>query len=348
MVSRETILISVVIPNYNGSAFLETCLKSLERQTYRGFEVVFVDNASQDDSLEIVRRLAPWAVILEQSQNLGFSGGVNAGVRVAHGEWIAVLNNDTEASEDWLEECLAALERHPAVSFLACRILDFRDRRLLYSAGDCFLRTGIGYRRGHGQIDAPAYQREAEIFSACGCAALYRKSALEAAGGFDQKFFAYMEDVDLALRMQAAGAHGYYVPHAVVFHLGGGTSGGESSRLTVRLHTRNSVLLLLQSVPAVIVWRCLPMIVLGQAAWLARVVARGRLLSYLRGLAGVLPLLPSALDRRRPMRALWRKSRNDLWRGILKSENLARMDFPARNPDHPSTFLHWYFRLFSP
>jgi hypothetical protein len=348
MVSRDTILVSVVIPNYNGSAFLETCLKALERQTYRGFEVLFVDNASQDDSLEIVRRLAPWVVILEQSKNLGFSGGVNAGVRVARGEWIAVLNNDTEASEDWLEECLAALERHPEVSFLACRILDFRDRRLLYSAGDCFLRTGVGYRRGHDQIDSPAYQREAEIFSACGCAALYRKSALEEAGGFDEKFFVYMEDVDLGLRIQAAGAHGYYVPQAVVLHRGGATSGGEFSRLTVQLHTRNSVLMLLQSVPAVVLWRCLPMIVLGQAAWLARVLAHGRLLSYLRGLAGVFPLLPPALARRRLMRPLWRKSRNDLWNRILESENMARMDFPARKPDHSSTFLHWYFRLFSP
>jgi GT2 family glycosyltransferase len=348
MVSRETILVSVVIPNYNGSAFLETCLRSLERQTYRGFEVLLVDNASQDDSLEIVRRVAPRVMILEQSQNLGFSGGVNAGIRVARGEWIAVLNNDTEISEGWLEECLAALERHPDVSFLACRILDFTDRRLLYSAGDCFLRAGVGYRRGQDQVDAPAYQRETEIFSASGCAALYRKSALEEAGGFDKKFFAYMEDVELGLRMQATGAHGYYVPQAVVFHRGGATSGGEFSRLTVRLRTRNSVLMLLQSVPAVVFWRCLPMIVLGQASWLARVLLHGRLPSYLRGLAGVFPLLPAALDRRRTMQPLWQKSRNDLWQGILKSENMARMDFPARKPDHSSTFLHWYFRLFSP
>ena len=338
----------MVIPNYNGSAILEACLKSLERQTYRGFEVLFVDNASQDDSLELVRRLAPWAVILEQPQNLGFSGGVNAGVRVARGEWIAVLNNDTEASEDWLEKCLAALERHPDASFLACRILDFRDRRLLYSAGDCFLRAGVGYRRGQDQIDGSAYQRETEIFSASGCAALYRKPAYEEAGGFDEKFFAYMEDVELGLRMQAAGAHGYYVPQAVVFHRGGATSGGEFSRLTVRLRTRNSVLMLIQSMPALVFWRCLPMILLGQASWLARVLVHGRLLSYLRGLAGVFPFLPSALERRRLMQPLWQNSQTDLWRGILKSENMARMDFPARKPDHSSTFLHWYFRLFSP
>lgn len=339
-------LFSVVIPNYNGARYLEACLTSLNRQTQFPAEVILVDNASRDNSLEVVRRIAPRARILEQKQNLGFAGGVNAGIRVARGLWLAVLNSDAEVSETWLEECAAALKRHPDAAFLACRILDSKDRLRLYSAGDCFLRACIGYRRGQERHDGAQYHQEMEIFSACGCAALYRRSVFEDAGGYDERLFAYLEDVDLALSLQAAGYRGYYVPRAVVFHRGGATSGGEFSPLSVRLRTRNSAILLIQSVPYRVFWRCLPMILAGQASWLGRVIARGRLWSYLRGLAGILPLLPNALRRRRKMRRLWRESSNRLWRAILHSEAEAYKDFTGPRGDSRSWFLYWYFRVF--
>lgn len=276
--------ISIVIPNYNGGTCLETCLRSLLRQSYSKFEILVVDNASQDHSMEVAGRLAPQARLLPQPRNLGFAAAVNLGSHEAGGDWIAVLNNDTEAAADWLAECVSAIARHPDASFLACRILDFANRELIYSAGDCFLRTGIGYRRGQAQMDGEQYSREIRIFSACGCAALYRKEVLDAAGGYDNEFFAYLEDVDLGLRLQAAGARGYYVPEARVYHVGGATSGGEFAPLAVRLRTRNAILLLLKSVPGCVLRRSWPMILSGQASWLGRALAHGRLLSYVRGL----------------------------------------------------------------
>jgi GT2 family glycosyltransferase len=343
---RATPSVSVVIPNYNGAAFLETCLASLARQTCSPLEILLVDNASQDDSLEITRRVIPSAVILGQKQNLGFAAAVNAGIRAARGEWIAVLNNDTEVSDGWLETAAAALDRHPEAAFVACRIMEFEDRNRLYSAGDCFLRTGIGYRRGQEQRDAPMYREEIEIFSAGGCAALYRKSVLDELQGFDGKLFAYLEDVDLGLRLQAAGYRGYYAPQSAVFHRGGGTSGGEISPLAVRLRTRNSILLLMQSLPARILWRCLPMILVGQASWLVRVAKWGRLGSYLRGLAGVVPLIPAAMKHRSRIRPAWKAAPGRLWKAILQSETLARKDFPRNGSEPRSTFLTWYFRWF--
>jgi GT2 family glycosyltransferase len=190
------------------------------------------------------------------------------------------------------------------------------------------------------------YHEEVEIFSAGGCAALYRKSALDELQGFDAKLFAYLEDVDLGLRLQAAGYRGYYAPQSAVFHRGGGTSGGEFSPLVVRLRTRNSLLLLIQSLPAGILWRCLPMILLGQASWLSRVVRAGRLGSYLRGLAGVVPLIPSAMKRRRRIRPVWKAAPGRLWKSILQSETLARKDFPRNGSQPNSNFLTWYFRTF--
>ncbi len=336
---------SIVIPNYNGAACLEPCLRSLLHQSYEQAEILVVDNASRDHSLEMVRRVAPQARILLQTTNLGFAAAVNRGIEAARGDWIAILNNDTEAARDWLAECHAAVERHPDASFLACRILDIHRRDHIYSAGDCFLRAGIGYRRGQEKADCEEYRDERQIFSACGCAALYRREAIEAACGYDERFFAYLEDVDLGLRLQVAGACGYYVPTAIIYHQGGATSGGEFAPLAVRLRTRNAILVLLKSVPGRILWRCWPMILAGQAAWLGRAAANLRLLSYLRGLAGVVPLAPAMIRARSSLRRQWRYSADRLWRAILESENLARRDFqrPGLQASH---FLSWYFRIF--
>jgi GT2 family glycosyltransferase len=110
-----------------------------------------------------------------------------------------------------LAACTRAIQTHTEADFFACRILDFGDPGRLYSAGDCFLRAGVGYRRGQEQWDREEFHQECEIFSASGCAALYRKSALEMTGGFDERFFAYLEDVDLGLRLQSAGCRGCVV-----------------------------------------------------------------------------------------------------------------------------------------
>jgi hypothetical protein len=341
----ETPLISVVIPNYNGAACLEPCLRSLNRQTYRHFEVIVVDNASSDQSVEMTRREAPQARIVQQRQNLGFAAAVNRGIEAARGDWIAVLNNDTEAPEDWLAECAAAIARHPDASFLACRILEYDRPGRIFSAGDCFLRAGIGYRRGQEQADHERFDLEMPIFAACGCAALYRRIALADHGGFDERFFAYLEDVDLGLRLQAAGAQGYYVPRARIYHRGGTTSGGEFSPLAVRLRTRNAILLLLKSVPGPVLWRSVPMILISQFYWLGRVLAHGRLFSYLCGMAGIIPLIPVMLRNRRVLRATWAESGDRLWRSIQESELMVRDDCSRCHPDS-SHFLTWYFRLF--
>jgi GT2 family glycosyltransferase len=343
---RNLPLISIVIPNHNGAGYLETCLRSLRAQISENIEIVVVDNASQDQSVEVVQTSAPGAVLLRENRNLGFAGGVNAGIRSSRGEWIAVLNNDTEVAADWLAECANAIQNHPEASYFACKILDFSDRTRIYSAGDCFLRMGIGYRRGQEQKDRPDFSMESEIFSASGCAAVYRKQVLEETGGFDERFFAYLEDVDLGLRLQAAGNRGYYIPGAIVYHHGAATSGGEFSQLAVRLRTRNSLLLLLKNMPILFLLRCMPMIAGAQLSWLLRAVAHKRLGSYLRGLAGAIRLAPAMIRDRAVLRRRCQKSRRDFWQKILQSESQARSDFSPAPAETNSVFLKWYFRLF--
>jgi GT2 family glycosyltransferase len=339
-------LISIVIPNYNGARYLDPCLRSLQSQSYTNIEIVVVDNASDDRSVEIVRQAAPKAILLRNSHNMGFAAGANAGIRASHGDWVAILNNDTEAAKDWLAEWVRAIQNHPDAAFLACKILEFFDRTRLFSAGDCFLRAGIGYRRGQEQHDREDFQQECEIFSTSGCAALYRKSVLEEIGYFDERFFAYLEDVELGLRLQAANHNGYYVPRAEVYHYGAATSGGEFSRLAVRLRTRNSVLLLLKSVPGKFLWRCLPMIFVAQLSWFLRVAAHKRLASSIRGLGEALSLAPAMIQERARLRPYWRNFHSRLWQKILESESLAGRDFNSASAKPISLFLKWYFRLF--
>ncbi len=309
-------------------------------------EILVVDNASQDESVKIVKAVTPQATLLRQEQNLGFAGGANAGIRVSKGDWVAILNNDTELAGDWLSECLNAIQRYPDAAFLACKVLDYRNHEYIYSAGDCFLRAGIGYCRGRGLTDRPEYHRECEIFSASGCAALYRKAVLEKNSAYDDSFFAYFEDVDLGLRLQAADCRGYYVPQAKVYHHGAATSGGEFSSLSVRLRTRNSLLMLIKSMPACILWRCLPMIFIAQLSWFFRVAVHIKLGSYLRGLGSFLFLAPQMLKKRAQMRTHWHQSIPKLWEKIMQSESMAQKDFTLSPLNTNSLFLSWYFRLF--
>jgi hypothetical protein len=341
-------LVSVVVPNRDGARHLELLLPSLLRQTHRELELVVVDNASTDGSVELVARLAPAARVVRLDRNLGFAGGANAGARAARGDWLAILNNDTEVADDWLEEAMAAAARHPEAAFLACRILELQKRGRVYSAGDCFLRAGIGYRRGQERLDGPRFRSECEVFGACGAAALYRRELFAEEGGYGEVFFAYLEDVELALRLQAAGRRGVYVPAAVVFHRGGGTSGGEFAPLAVRLRTRNALLLLVRALPAAVLWRSLPMIAACQASWCARALLHGRILDWLAGMAGVVPRLAGALAARGRMRPVWRAAPGRVWAAIVRSEALAREDFPERGERPASRFLQWYFAFFSP
>jgi GT2 family glycosyltransferase len=345
--SKNSPLISIVIPNHNGAKFLENCLRSLQSQTYQTMEIVVVDNASVDASLDIVRAVDPRVLVVRNDRNLGFAGAVNAGVLSSHGDWIAVLNNDTELQPSWLEECIQAIHNHPDATFFACRILDFADRDRIYSAGDCFLRAGVGYRRGQELQDRAEFHNECRIFSASGCAALYHRQTLREMGGFDARFFAYLEDSDLGLRLHTAGHYGYYAARAEVYHHGGGTSGGEFSPLAVRLRTRNSLLLLLKSMPGELLIRCLPMIAMAQLSWIMRVLFHLRAGSCLRGFGEALFLAPAMIRERGRMRASWGKSSvQHLWQEILNSESLAREDFASAGTGSRSTFLKWYFRIF--
>ena len=199
---------SIIIPNWNGAHHLPTCLDSLRRQSYSnpsarlraGFEVIVVDNGSTDGSLELLDRDYPEVKVVALPENRGFAGGVNAGIREAEGEIIAVFNNDAEADPRWLEELAVALARHPEAGMATPKVLLFDQRDVIHTVGDFYGVDGVPGNRGVWQRDDGQFDREEYVFGAAGVAAAYRRAMLDEVGLFDEGLISYCEDVDLADR----------------------------------------------------------------------------------------------------------------------------------------------------
>ncbi len=244
-------LLSVIIPNWNGAYHLRTCLDALRLQTYPRLEIIVVDNASTDESLELLRTCYPEVHTLALGRNLGLTGAMNRGLQMASGELIGSLNNDTEVTPEWAAQLVRALQRHPEAGMAASKILLFDRRDVLHSAGDMCGVDGIPANRGVWQRDEGQYDREEYIWGACGGAACYHRKMLDDIGFFDEDLFMYCEDVDLNWRAQLAGYRCIFVPQAVVYHKLSATGGG---KIASYFTGRNTIWVLAKNYPAAL-WR---------------------------------------------------------------------------------------------
>jgi GT2 family glycosyltransferase len=246
--------------------------------------------------------------VVALSRNLGFAGGVNAGIRAASGEVIALLNNDTETDPHWLEEMVLGLNRHPEAGMIASKILLFDRRDTLHAAGDYYRIDGIPGNRGVWQKDATPYDEEAFVFSPCAAAAGYRREMLAEIGLFDEDLFAFCEDVDLGWRGQSAGWKCVYLPRSVVFHKLSATGGGV---LASYYGGRNCIWVIAKNYPLELyrkhrgkIWSAQWEIMRDALrAWRGK-AARARLRGQLAGLLG----LPRVLPKRRQIQAARRVS----------------------------------------
>jgi GT2 family glycosyltransferase len=309
--------VSVIIPNWNGAHLLPTCLGSLRRQTLAQYEIIVVDNASQDNSLELLAREFPQVSVITLPRNLGFTGACNAGIRASHGEFVALLNSDTEADEHWLADVVAAFECHPEAGLVASKMLLFDRRDILHTAGDLYRLDGVPVNRGVWQRDEGQYDREEYVFSACGGSAAYRRAMLDQIGLLDDDFFFSCEDVDLSWRAQLAGWKCVFAPKAVVYHKLAATGGGPTASF---YDGRNMIWVIAKNYPGSLWkrhWRDVlraQLRITGQAlrAWRGA-AARARLRGQLAGLMG----LPKMLRKRKAIQSCRRVS-DDYLRQILQ------------------------------
>jgi GT2 family glycosyltransferase len=244
--------VRVVIVNYNGGDYIQNCVNALAAQSMTAFEAVIVDNASTDGSADKLDFPDTRFHLLRADRNLGFAAGSNLGAKStdidAKTEWLAMLNPDTVADQDWLKELRAATLRHPEASLFGSTQIMADDPTILDGFGDAYSIYGIPWRSGHGWPVDTCPDDDCRVFAPCAAAALYRRDLFESLGGFDEDFFCYLEDVDFGFRARLFGHECIQVRRAIVHHFGSAIS-GRTSDFTLFHSYRNRVWLLLKNVP---------------------------------------------------------------------------------------------------
>lgn len=254
-------MITIVIPNYNGNRYLKQCLDSIYRQQYKNYEIIIIDNASTDGSYQWLMTYKD-IIIKQLDQNYGFSRAVNEGIKLAKGEYVLLLNNDTELCDNFLEELLKVIEKDAFIFGVSSKMIQYQDQTLIDDAGDEYTVVGWGYKRGDGN-SVRDFVKEERVFSACAGAALYRKEVFDKIGYFDENFFAYMEDIDISYRANIYGYKNFYCPEAKVYHIGSATSGGRYNSFKIKISARNNVYVPYKNMPFLQLFINMPALLLG-------------------------------------------------------------------------------------
>ncbi len=265
--------LSVVIPNFNGERLLPALMDSLERQTFRDFEVILVDDASSDGSLAwIEERMAdaarargvahfPDMRLIVNRHNEGFAKSCNTGAGVARGRVVVLLNSDANPEPEWMAALVKAVCGNPQAGLFASKVLLMDRPDTLHTTGDMMGANGLPINRGVWERDLGQYDRRTSVFGGSGCALAIRTELWDALGGFDEDFWMYLEDVDFAFRAQLLGAQGVFVPEARVHHRLTATAGGSLASYYVG---RNTIWVIAKNMPRGLLVRNWIEIVAGQ------------------------------------------------------------------------------------
>lgn len=262
--------ITVVIPNYNGINYLKDCLEALYAQDADtpAFQVLVVDNASGDGSAEQAEALFPAVRVIRLSENTGFCHAVNVGIRASDTPYIILLNNDTKVKPGFIKNLYDAVRKNRKVFSVSARMLMWDRPERIDDAGDLYTVLGWAYARGKGR-PAEDYDRRVNVFSACGGAAIYRRSILEEIGLFDELHFAYLEDLDIGYRARIHGYRNLYEPRAEVLHFGSASTGSRYNPRKTQLASANSVYVIYKNMP------------LGQLIWNLPFLTAGFLIKWM-------------------------------------------------------------------
>lgn len=275
---------TVVIPNYNGMPYMETCLLAMRAQHVRPDRVIVVDNGSTDGSAEYVEQHFPEVTLIRMGENTGFCGAVNAGIRASgDAAYVILLNNDTEAEPDFTGALVGAMEGDPAIFSAQAKMLKMDDPEKMDDAGDFYCALGWAFARGKGK-SASRYTARTDLFFSCAGAAIYRMRLLEETGLFDERHFAYLEDCDIGWRARILGYKNVFVPEARVKHVGSASSGSVYNLFKVRNTSRNSIYLIAKNMPALMVVINLPFLIPGFLVKALFFALKGYGREYVRGI----------------------------------------------------------------
>lgn len=259
---------SVLILHWRAEQYLQTCLEALDAQTYKNFEVLLLDNGNEiplaPDFADDFANLS--VKVLRSEKNLGFAAGNNYLAGFVRGRYLVLLNADAFPDPDWLANINEALQANPN-HFFASRLIKYLEPDKLDGEWHVYHASGLAWRHNHNQAIIHASDEPKEVFGACAAASVYPREAFNAIGGFDEDFFAYMEDIDLDFRLQLAGYPCLYLPNAVVKHVGSASTAPRSDFAVYHGH-RNLPWVFIKNMPGWLFWLLLPLHFLANLAYL--------------------------------------------------------------------------------
>lgn len=341
--------VTIAIPSLHRPDLTGRCIEFIQKQDLPAseWEIVVIENEAQPGHI-LPDPLPQNTRRIELPTNEGTTGSINRAVAATESRYVLLLNNDVELEADYLRKLCAALDADPQLGFVVGKLLRATERTQLDGAGDAMLMAGAAYRLGNFDRDTGQYDEPMSILSGCGAAVLYRREAFVNCGGLDLDFFAYLDDLDLALRAQLLGYGGLYLPGAVAFHIGSATFAHTLHPRVIEYITRNQIYLLMKNYPRAIYRRLLPRILTYQSLWALFAIRRGGLGPYLRGIR-------AAYRARRPMRRkhaelMGKRRINDeeFVRRLQASERQVLAWHKARPASKRSALLKSYFAAFKP
>ena len=248
--TKDNPLVSIIIPHWNGIEILSECIDSLLKTNFESFEIIVVDNASSDGSQEWIKSNHPNINLLENDQNHGYAGGCNRGAKIANGKYLIFLNNDTVQEPMWLDHLIQEIESHDDIAAIQPKILNYYNKNIFdYAGGSGGMMDIFCYPFARGRLfleqeeDTGQYNDARQCFWASGTAIMVKRDLFDAAGEFDEEFFAHMEEIDLCWRLQAMGHKIWVEPRSVVYHKNAVSLPMHSHR-KYYLNHRNSLLML--------------------------------------------------------------------------------------------------------
>jgi len=251
MIVTSSPYVSIIILNYNGQKYIRRCVETVLKSEYDNFELLIVDNNSSDNSFDIVKSEFHDARIrlVRNNRNLGFASGNNLGANYARGEYIVLLNVDTEVHSKWLTELVAVMQSDLTIGAAQAKLLSLDDKSIFDSAGDYLDFYGFSFRRGGDWVekDSGQYDNIKDIFSARGAAVITRKEIVQQIGLFDDDYFLSFEDIDFCWRVKLYGKRVTFVPNSIVYHKGAGISSQVSDNITNMHATKNIIMTMIKN-----------------------------------------------------------------------------------------------------
>ena len=292
-------LFSIIILCWNSNATISLCLDALNKQTNQDFEILLLDNGSPEPISGALIEEYPLQRIrlFTLENNIGFAGGNNYASQQARGNYLVLLNADAFPNQDWLENIHKGILKYPN-SFYASKLIMKNSPERLDGTGDVYHVSGLVWRKSHGRLITSFPDREMEVFSACGAAAVYPINAYRLVDGFDDDFFSYVEDIDLGFRLQLIGYRCIYLPGAVVHHLGSGST-YQRSDLSVYYGQRNVIWTFVKDMPGLLFWLLLPIHILTNLIMMTLAIFRKQGLITFRAKLDALHKMPVMLRKRK-------------------------------------------------